>query len=166
MPVSGHPIPRPQRQRPDTMGCAVEASPKRLRHHLRRPDADEGQLIMKPPLTPLIGQTLRACVVSRLLAGIVASATRPRLTFSRISSAVAVHTNGLGSLLLAWRYASIAAIRSGTDLKTPRRMAFSVSSRNQRSAMFSHELDVGMKCRWNRGCLSSQATTLSWVWVP
>src|SRR5215213_4015692 len=76
------------------------------------------------------------------------------------------HTNGLGSLLLAWRYASIAAIRSGTDLKTPRRMAFSVSSRNQRSAMFSHELDVGMKCRWNRGCLSSQATTLSWVWVP
>src|SRR5829696_4524837 len=58
MPVSGHPIPRPQGQRPDTMGCAVEASPKRLRHHLRRPDADEGQLIMKPPLTPLIGQTL------------------------------------------------------------------------------------------------------------
>src|SRR5215211_9510407 len=57
MPVSGHPIPRPQRQRPDTMGCAVEASPKRLRHHLRRPDADEGQLIMKPPLTPLIGPT-------------------------------------------------------------------------------------------------------------
>jgi hypothetical protein len=37
---------------------------------------------------------------------------------------VAVHTNGLGSLLLAWRYSSIAAIRSGTDLKTPRRMAF------------------------------------------
>src|SRR5829696_1090249 len=57
MPVSGHPIPRPQRQRPDTMGCAVEASPKRLRNHLRRPDADEDQLIMKPPLTPLIGQT-------------------------------------------------------------------------------------------------------------
>ena len=26
---------------------------------------------------------------------------------------MAVHTNGLGSLLLAWRYASIAAIRSG-----------------------------------------------------
>src|SRR5215218_8002867 len=47
------------------------------------------------------------------------------------------------------------------DPRTPRRMAFSVSSRNQRSAMFSHELDVGMKCRWNRGCLSSQATTLS-----
>ena len=44
-----------------------------------------------------------------------------------------LQTNGLGSLLLAWRYASIAAVRSGTDLKTPRRMAFSASSRNQRS---------------------------------
>jgi Transposase len=34
-----------------------EASPERLRNHLRRPDADEDQLIMKPPLTRLIGQT-------------------------------------------------------------------------------------------------------------
>ena len=38
------------------MGNEVEASTERLRNHLRRPDADEGQLIMKPPLTPLIGQ--------------------------------------------------------------------------------------------------------------
>jgi hypothetical protein len=36
------------------MGNKVEASPERLRNHLRRPDADEDQLIMKPPLTPLI----------------------------------------------------------------------------------------------------------------
>jgi transposase-like protein len=34
-----------------------EASPERLRRHLRQPDADEEQLIMKPPLTPLLGQT-------------------------------------------------------------------------------------------------------------
>jgi hypothetical protein len=40
------------------MGNEVEASHERLRNHLRRPDADEDQLIMKPPLTPLIGQTL------------------------------------------------------------------------------------------------------------
>jgi hypothetical protein len=39
------------------MGNEVEASPERLRNHLRRPDADEDQLIMKPPLTPLIRQT-------------------------------------------------------------------------------------------------------------
>jgi hypothetical protein len=51
---SGHPIPRPQRHRSDTMGNEVEAGPERLRNHLRRPDADEDQLIMKPPLTPLI----------------------------------------------------------------------------------------------------------------
>jgi hypothetical protein len=38
------------------MGNEVEASPERIRNHLRRPDADEGQLIMKPPLTPLVGQ--------------------------------------------------------------------------------------------------------------
>jgi putative transposase len=41
----------------NTMGYEVEASPERLRNYLRRPDADEDQLIMKPPLTPLIGQT-------------------------------------------------------------------------------------------------------------
>ena len=35
------------------MGNKVEASPERLRNHLRRPDADEDQLIMKPSLTPL-----------------------------------------------------------------------------------------------------------------
>src|SRR5215203_2781304 len=63
--VSGHPIPRPERRRSGTMGRAVEASPQRLRHHLRRPDADEGQLIMKPPLTPLIGQTPSASAATR-----------------------------------------------------------------------------------------------------
>jgi hypothetical protein len=63
MPVSGHPIPRPQRHRSDTMGNEVEASTERLRNHLRRPDADEDQLIMKPPLTPLIGQTLGATLI-------------------------------------------------------------------------------------------------------
>jgi hypothetical protein len=36
------------------MGNEVEASTERLRNHLRRPDADEGKLIMKLPLTPLI----------------------------------------------------------------------------------------------------------------
>ena len=43
------------------MGNEVEASPERIRNHLRRPDADEDQLIMKPPLTPLIRQTPAGC---------------------------------------------------------------------------------------------------------
>src|SRR5688572_6993503 len=62
MPVSSQPIPGPQRHRSDTMGNTVEASPERLHNHLRRPDADEDKLIMKPPLTPLIGQTPCTCV--------------------------------------------------------------------------------------------------------
>ncbi len=38
-PVPGHPITGPQRHRTVTMGRAVEASPQRLRRHLRRPHA-------------------------------------------------------------------------------------------------------------------------------
>ena len=45
----------------------------------------------------------------------------------------------------------MAAMRSGTELKLPRRSALSVSSRNQRSTRFSHDDEVGVKCRWNRG---------------
>ena len=38
-----------------------------------------------------------------------------------------------------------------TLLNVPRRKRFCVSSRNQRSTRFSHELLVGVKCMWNRG---------------
>ena len=69
---------------------------------------------------------------------------------------MAVHTKGLGSLLWASMYSWMAATRSGTEWKTPRRNALSVSSRNQRSTRLSHDDEVGVKCRWNRGCLSSQ----------
>ena len=79
---------------------------------------------------------------------------------------MAVHTNGLGSSLWAWRYASIAAIRSGTDLKTPRRMALSVSSRNQRSTRFSHERGRRGEVQMEPGMLGQPGLTLSWVWVP
>jgi hypothetical protein len=34
-----------------TMGCALEASPERPRDHLRRPDADRGQLIVTATYT-------------------------------------------------------------------------------------------------------------------
>ena len=58
MPVPGHPVPGPQGHRSDTMGDAVEASPQRLRHHLRRPHAGRREpLNMKPPLTPFVGQS-------------------------------------------------------------------------------------------------------------
>jgi hypothetical protein len=37
-----------------------------------------------------------------------------------------------------------------------------VRLRNQRPTRLSHERDVGVKCRWNLGCLASQACTLGW----
>jgi hypothetical protein len=57
-------------------------------------------------------------------------------------------------------------MRSGTLGKTPRRSAFSVSSRNQRSTRFSQELLVGVKCRWKRGRLASQRLIIGVLCVP
>ena len=45
----------------------------------------------------------------------------------------------------------MAVMRCGTFWKLPRWIRLSVRFRNQRSARFSHELEVGMKCRWKRG---------------
>ncbi len=60
----------------------------------------------------------------------------------------------------------MALTSSGTERNTPRRMAFSVSSRNHRSTKLSYELEVGVKCKWNRGCLANQALMLGWLWLP
>jgi len=48
--------------------------------------------------------------------------------------------------LWAAMYSSMELIRSGTELKLPRRSALSVSSRNQRSRL-SHDDEVGVKCK-------------------
>ena len=48
VPLPGHPIPGPDRQRQGTMGDEVEARPERVRHHLRRPDPPGRKLIMRP----------------------------------------------------------------------------------------------------------------------
>ncbi len=47
--------------------------------------------------------------------------------------------------------ASIAAMRSLTEVKLPRRMACRVMIEKKTSAMFSHDPDVGVKCRVIRG---------------
>ena len=60
----------------------------------------------------------------------------------------------------------MAATSSGTEGNTPRRIAFWVSSRNQRSTKLSQELEVGVKWKWKRGCLASQAWTLSCPRAP
>jgi hypothetical protein len=60
-----------------------------------------------------------------------------------MSSAVAFHTNGRGSVFQCSAQVVIAAARSATLVNTPRRSRLSVSSLNQRSIRFSHELLVG-----------------------
>jgi hypothetical protein len=40
-----------------------------------------------------------------------------------------------------------------------------VMSRNHHSTRLSHDELVGVKCRWERECLSSQARTFSCLWV-
>ena len=45
---------------------------------------------------------------------------------------------------------------SRVERKLPRRICFSVKAANQRSTRFSQLAEVGVKCRWKRGRLSSQ----------
>ena len=52
-PVPGHPVPGPQGHRAGTMDHPVEASPERVRRHLRRPDAGSGE-----PLNENAGYTV------------------------------------------------------------------------------------------------------------
>ena len=60
----------------------------------------------------------------------------------------------------------MAAMRSFTEVKPPQRMACRVMIEKKTSAMFSHDPDVGVKCKVIRGFLASQARTSGWVCVP
>jgi hypothetical protein len=60
----------------------------------------------------------------------------------------------------------MAAMRSATEVKLPRRMACRVMIEKKTSAMFSHDPDVGVKCSVIRGFLASQARTSGWLCVP
>jgi len=61
---------------------------------------------------------------------------------------------------------SMAAMRSVTEVKLPRRMACRVMIEKKISTMLSHDPDAGVKCRVIRGFLASQARTSGWLWVP
>ena len=61
---------------------------------------------------------------------------------------------------------SMAAMRSLTEVKLPRRMACRVMIEKKTSTRFSHDPDVGVKCKVIRGCLASHACTSGWVRVP
>ena len=62
-------------------------------------------------------------------------------------------------------YSSMAVTNSGTLVNTPRRKRSTVMSRKNRSTMFSHEAEVGVKCIWKRGRLASQFCTAGCLWV-
>ena len=50
----------------------------------------------------------------------------------------------------------MALVRSFTERKVPRRMAWRVMMPKKISTMFSHEHPVGVKCRVTRGLSASQ----------
>ena len=56
--------------------------------------------------------------------------------------------------------------RAWTLLWTPRRSSWSVRNPNHRSTWLIHDEPVGVKCRWNRGRLASQALMAGVLWVP
>src|SRR5215831_11292224 len=91
---------------------------------------------------------------------ILFSFSRARVTFAKMSDALAVQMNGFGSRLCLSMYCPMVLINSGTERKAARRNWFSERSRKKRSTMFSQEALVGVKCMRNRGCLASHAFTL------
>lgn len=84
-----------------------------------------------------------------------------------ISSAVLCQTNGLGSSFQWSAHSSMVSTRWATLGKLERRSCLSVSSLNQRSTRFSHELDVGVKCRCHRRWrgLANQSLIAGCLWA-
>ena len=83
-----------------------------------------------------------------------------------IWSAVLVQTKGAQRSFQPSMKMPIAAMRSLTEVKVPRRMAWRVMMPKKISTMFSHDPEVGVKCRVIRGFLASQAFTFGCLWVP
>ena len=85
---------------------------------------------------------------------------------SRISPADLVHVNGLGSLFHSLIRLRMPVPSWATLRWAERRSLLLVTSANQRSARFSQELLAGVKCRPNRGCLTSHSLTAEVGWHP
>src|SRR3954468_12390627 len=84
---------------------------------------------------------------------------------SRISSAVLVQANGRGFSFQVSIQARMSALSWRTERRAPQRELLGLSSANQRSTRFSQELDVGVKCRTNRGCAVSHVWIAGVLWV-
>src|SRR5580698_10275367 len=76
----------------------------------------------------------------------------------------AVHTKGLGSALVSARKLSMAASSSKTEQNTPRLRRRFVSLAKKPSTALSHDADVGVKWKVQRGYRLSHARTLGCLW--
>ena len=88
-----------------------------------------------------------------------------RITFCRMSRAVAVQINGFGFALWCATYCSMAVVSSGTLVNTPRRRRFSEISRKNRSTMVNRDAEVGVKWILKRRCFVSHACTFGCLCV-
>lgn len=75
---------------------------------------------------------------------------RPRVTLAMISSAVRVQTNGSGWWFQFSTHVSMRSPSSVTDPKLALVSALRVRTENQVSIRFSHDDEVGVKCRCQR----------------
>jgi hypothetical protein len=76
-----------------------------------------------------------------------------------------VQVNGRKRSFQASMNRSMAAMRSATVGKLPRRSAWRVMIEKNASTRFSHEPEVGVTCRVIRGWRASQARTAGCLWV-
>jgi len=83
-----------------------------------------------------------------------------RMTFCKMSCALAVKINGLG-----WLLCYIFINGCNQFRHTSRRSPFSEMSRKTRSTIFSHDAEVGVKCMLKQGCFSSHFCTLECLCV-
>ena len=73
---------------------------------------------------------------------------------------------GLGIGIMVFQVLHDGAPEFGDALEgAPRRMRFCVISAKKRSTMFSQEAEVGVKCKWKRGCALIQRFTAGVLWV-
>ena len=88
----------------------------------------------------------------------------PRLRAAMMASGSAFQMNGLGSSALYSRTKRLmAAWRSTTEWKTPCLSLRRVSLAKKPSTALSHEHEVGVKWKVQRGWRASQARTLSFL---
>ena len=83
----------------------------------------------------------------------------------RICSAVLVQTKGWQRSFQPLMKARILIIRSRTERKVPRWMAWRSMMENQTSTRFHHDPEVGVKWRWILGLAASNAFTLGCLWL-